>query len=310
MHIDKGLSQLPMQERRPNRTAETENFPVASLLIARDLRPAVKAYYAMARAADDVADDDGLSAEAKIQLLDCIETALSDGAGYVATARSSAVDDRRDAVCAAAKARRILAERKLPMEHATRLLVAFRRDAVQPRIATWAELMDYCADSAAPVGRFLLDLHGETADGYPASDALCTALQVLNHLQDCADDYRRLNRIYLPADWLAEEGVPETDLAAARSSPGLRRVLDRCLNEIADLLARARPLPQRMRSVRLALETAVVVTLAEALARRLAALDPLAARVHVSKPAMLALAGIAVSRFLLHRMANPLSRRA
>ena len=90
--------------------------------------------------------------------------------------------------------------------HSTDLLVAFRRDATKRRYASWDELYDYCRYSAMPVGRHVLDLHGEDAATHAPSDALCTSLQVLNHLQDCAKDLAALDRCYLPEDWLAEAG--------------------------------------------------------------------------------------------------------
>lgn len=292
---DSGFPPATMNGRRAGRTRGDENFPVASLLIAGHLRPAVKAYYAAARAADDIADDPDLPAEEKNRRLDDFEAALT-GEG-----------NSNDAATAIA-ARRALAAVEVPVEHATRLLRAFRRDTVHPRCADWDDLMAYCADSANPVGRFLLDLHGESATAYRESDALCTALQVLNHLQDCGDDYRVLGRIYLPGDWLADEGVPERDLGATRTSPGLRRVLDRCLAGVDALLAQARPLPCRISSNRLALEAAVVLALAEALAQALAAGDPLAGRVRISKPAMLAHAALAVLRGAWRRVRCPAPR--
>ncbi|MDF1791196.1 MAG: squalene synthase HpnC [Thalassobaculaceae bacterium] len=282
----------PPAEPQGGKTARDENFPVASLLIARSLRPMVLAFYAVARGADDVADDPMLTAAEKIQRLDRIEAALNG-------------DLIADDVSAAVDAGRALAAATVSVDHATRLLTAFRRDAVQPRCADWQDLTDYCADSASPVGRFLLDLHGEDPAGYPASDALCAALQILNHLQDCGDDYRTLGRVYLPADWLAAEGVRDADLAAARATPGLRRVLDRCLAGVDALLTEARPLPLHVRSTRLALETAVILALAEALARRLARQDPLARRVRLSKPAMLGQALVAVPGCLLRRARRP-----
>lgn len=282
--------------RPPTRTAGDENFPVASWLIAAELRPVVTAFYDVARAADDIADDPHLSADEKLRRLDRVE------AGLTGTLDSPTPDPAEQIAVAAGRA---LAARAVPVEHATRLLRAFRRDAVQPRCADWSDLMAYCADSASPVGRFLLDLHGEDAAGHAASDALCAALQVLNHLQDIGDDYRSLDRVYLPADWRAAEGVSDIDLAAPRSTPNLRRVLDRCLAEVDVLLTKARPLPLRLRSPRLALEAAVILALAEVLAQRLAVLDPLAMRVRISKPAMLGHALRAIPRCLWQRARRP-----
>jgi len=276
--------------------AGDENFPVASLLIERRLRPVVLDYYAAARAADDIADDPVLAADEKLRRLDRFEAALA--------GRSGAADTE-----VAARAGRALAAAGIPVERATRLLRAFRRDSVEGRCAGWPDLMAYCADSAAPVGRFLLDLHREDPCDYPAADALCAALQILNHLQDCGDDYRRLDRVYLPGDWLAAEGVAVADLAASRSSPSLRRVLDRCLAGVDALLEVAVPLPARLHSTRLALETAAILGLAEALARELKQRDPLAERVRLSRPAMLWRGGTAALRCLLFRALRPADAR-
>ena len=107
-----------------------------------------------------------------------------------------------------------LAERGLSPRHALDLLDAFRMDATKLRYADWRELMHYCSLSAMPVGRFVLDVHGEDPQTtWPASDAICAALQVINHLQDCANDYKNLDRVYLPLDALAQHGSRVEDLA-------------------------------------------------------------------------------------------------
>ncbi|WPZ32447.1 squalene/phytoene synthase family protein [Thalassobaculum sp. OXR-137] len=272
--------------RTPTRTASGENFPVGSLLIAARLRPSVLRFYDAARASDDIADDPALSGTEKLRQLDRFEAVLI---GDMEAADLAPAHHARDTLSEPAIGR------------LRQLLRAFRRDAIQPRCADWEALMAYCADSANPVGRFLLDLHGEDAAGYPASDALCTALQVLNHLQDCGEDYRLLDRIYLPADWLQAEGVAESALSGAQTTPGLREVLDRCLDEVEHLLDRAAPLPLQMRSTRLALESAAVLALAVALAARLKREDPLARRVRLSRPAMLAVGAWAALRCLWRR---------
>lgn len=263
-----------MNGRRAAKSFRDENFPVASVLIGRPLRPVVRAFYAVARAADDIADAPDLAAEEKLIRLDRVEAALR--------GTLEAAD-----VVVATRARHALEGAGVTVEHATRLLRAFRTDAVRSRYDDWDGLMAYCADSANPVGHFLLDLHREDPGCRPAADALCSALQILNHLQDCGSDYRTLDRIYLPAHWLAGEGVPDQDLGSERTSPRLRRVLDRCLAGVVALLAEARPLPGMLRSPRLALEAAVILALATALARTLSARDPLAGPVGLSKPAML-----------------------
>ena len=108
--------------------------------------------------------------------------------------------------------------------HAQDLLAAFKRDATKLRYRDWQDLLGYCALSASPVGRYLLDLHGERPELYAYSDPLCDALQVLNHVQDCQDDFRALNRVYLPLDSFAAAGIGVAELdrprRVARHAPG------------------------------------------------------------------------------------------
>lgn len=248
---------------------EDENFPVGSWLIRRALRPHVHAFYRFARAADDVADNPDLAADDKLKRLDRMAAVLEGAPG-------------EDAPAAAAM-RLSLAATGVSAQHCHDVLKAFRLDAVKLRYRDWDDLMEYCRYSAAPVGRQLLDLHGEARTSWEPSDALCNALQVLNHLQDCAADYRALDRVYLPERDLAACGAPIEDLAAPAASPRLRAVIDRLLDETEALIATARRLPGRVESAGLRLECAVIVTLAERLARRLRRGDPLARRVKLTR---------------------------
>ena len=258
-----------------------ENFPVGSLLIRRDLRPHVHAFYRFARNADDIADNPGLSAEDKIRRLDRMAEIL-DGAS------------REDSPSATAM-RESLIETAVPAQHCHDVLHAFRLDAVKLRYEDWGDLMAYCRYSASPVGRQLLDLHGEKQDTWPPSDALCSALQVLNHLQDCADDYRLLDRVYLPLEDLAAEGIGVEALAAGTSSPALRRVITRLLDRTAVLVETARELPSLVAAPGLRWECGVIVELARRLLCRLRRGDPLAIRVKLRKSDFLASLVIGVS---------------
>ncbi len=253
-----------------------ENFPVASALIAPALRPVVMAFYRVARLGDDIADHPGLNADQKLWRLDAIEASLKDEASGAPVAPAVAL-------------RRILADRGITDRHVLDLLVAFRRDAVKTRYASWDELMDYCRYSAAPVGRFMLDAHGESPATWPASDALCAALQVINHLQDCGKDYRDLDRVYVPLDVLADAGLDVGVLGEARGRPALLRVIRDLAGRAAALLAAARPLDAGVRDLRLGLEIGVIHALAASLARRLATRDPLSGNVHHAKVEVLGL---------------------
>ncbi len=242
-----------------------ENFPVGSILIRRDLRRHVHAFYAFARNADDIADHPQLPPEEKIQRLDIMEAVLT-GARESGSPTATAL-------------RTSLVATNVTATHARELLVAFRQDATKKRYASWTELMEYCRYSAAPVGRYVLELHGEKHVTWRASDALCASLQVLNHLQDCANDLRTLDRCYLPQDWLREAKSSTEEVAAARTSPGLRRAFAMILRENNKLNAIAADLPKLVDNRRLRIETAVITALARRLQARLNHNDPLAMRV-------------------------------
>lgn len=260
--------------------ARRENFPVASRLIPAEHRPTILAFYAFARAADDIADRPGVEAAEGQRALADLDAIL---AGDPAPANAAPPQAR----AAATDLRDRLTARGVSVQHARHLLQAFQRDLRKNRTDSWSDLLAYCRYSAAPVGRFLLDLHGEDRSVWGPADALCAALQILNHLQDCQADYRRLDRVYIPANWLRDAGLTADALAAPRSDPALRGVFDLTLEGVDRLLAAAAPLPAAIRHRRLRLEAAVILSLAQALRRALARRDPLAARVRLSPPARL-----------------------
>lgn len=270
----------------PHRTAASENFPVASHLIAPRHRGAVMAFYRFARVADDIVDDGRTSAEAKLAGLERM--------------RATLVGDA-DVSPEAVALRAVLAERNLDATHPLDLLAAFRRDAANVAVTGWDGLIDYCRLSAMPVGRFVLDVHGEARSTWAASDALCAALQVINHVQDCGEDFRDMGRVYLPADWLAAEGVTHDDLGAARASPGLRRVFARAVGATDDLLRQSAGFAGLIRDRRLGLEVAVIHRLAVSLNDRLRSRDPLAGGVHHGKLETLGLTLSAVAGGLFGR---------
>ena len=242
-----------------------ENFPVASFILKPEHRAPIMTFYRFARVADDVADHDVISSDEKLALLEAMRATL---------AGESDVSPESLAL------RRVLDQRKLTPQHGLDLLKAFSRDAVQTRYADWAELMDYCRYSASPVGRFVLDVHGESQDLWPANDALCNALQVINHLQDCGEDYAQIDRVYLPQDQLAAAGTSVLALAAPRATPELKGVITNLATQTSELLDRSRPFAAGIRDGRLAYEVALIQRLAESLTQWLTQRDPLSERVH------------------------------
>jgi farnesyl-diphosphate farnesyltransferase len=179
----------------------------------------------------------------------------------------------------AAALRRSLEATGVPVKHSLDLLAAFRQDARQSRYADWNALLDYCAHSAMPVGRHVLDLHRESRETWPASDALCASLQVLNHVQDAKRDLLALDRCYLPLDLLARAGARVEDVRSEAETRALRTVFAELLAQCEALNETARQLPRLVADRRLRIETGVILGLARRLTARLQAGDPLATRV-------------------------------
>lgn len=251
--------------------AADENFPVGSFLLPKALRPHVAAFYAFARAIDDIADDPALPDAEKIRRLKAFDAALKGEPGH------GPAFDKAHALRESMKATNV------PTVHGSDLIAAFVQDCEKKRYASWEELLGYCEKSANPVGRYLLDLHGESKSGYRFSDALCTVLQIVNHLQDMKDDKKNLDRIYVIEPWLIEAGGGLEDIDAPAESAALRRTIDRMLTGCDALMIDARRLPFALQSRSLAMESAVIVRLAGRLIARLRSGDPVAGRVALSK---------------------------
>ncbi|MDR3469630.1 MAG: squalene synthase HpnC [Xanthobacteraceae bacterium] len=265
---------------RSGKTHRDENFPVASFLIHPRHRAVIMAFYNFVRTADDVADHPTLAPKDKLDFLDRLEDGLF--------GRS---EEQPEAVAL----HRALAARSMAPRHAQDLLNAFRLDVTKLRYADWDELIHYCSLSAMPVGRFMLDVHGEDRATWAASDALCAALQINNHLQDCAKDYRELDRVYLPQDALAASGASVEQLSLERAPPQLLDCLHRLAARNAALLAAGKGLGAEVRDLRLSLEVAVIQTYAEQIVALLQERDSLSEAVHLSRGQFMAhgLAGMA-----------------
>jgi hydroxysqualene synthase len=259
-------------ELRSGKGSGDENFPVASRLIAPRHRPAIFAFYEFVRVADDIADHATLAPDEKLARLDRLEASL------VGT---------HDSEPEGVRLRGVLRERALSPVHAQHLLRAFRQDVTKLRYDDWDDLVDYCRYSAMPVGRFVLDVHGESQETWPANDALCAALQIINHLQDCAKDYRELDRVYIPRDAFEARGAAVEALAEKQASPALLRCLQDLAAHTALLLEESRTFSAQINDSRLAMEVAAIQSLADRLVSLLLTRDPLSERVHLSKTQML-----------------------
>jgi squalene synthase HpnC len=285
------VSTADAADLRSGKGHRNENFPVASFLIHPRHRAPILAFYNFVRTADDIADHPSLAPEQKLVLLERLDGGLT---------------GENDADEAALVLRAALATRGLSPRHAQDLLTAFKMDVTKLRYSDWNDLLHYCSYSAMPVGRFVLDVHGESRTTWPANDALCAALQVINHLQDCKDDYRNLDRVYIPLDILAAHGAGVEALSEPEASPALLAALRELAGRTDKLLTESDIFPVLIGDRRLALEVSVINALAHRLTRILMVRDPLSDRVHLSMPGVagVTLAGIVSGAF------RRLSRRA
>ncbi|MBV9260308.1 MAG: squalene synthase HpnC [Pseudolabrys sp.] len=272
---------------RSGKGSGDENFPVASRLIARKHRPVILAFYEFVRTADDIADHATLTHAEKFAHLNSLERSLVTG---------DASEPEGVALCA------MLAERNLTNKHALDLLSAFRQDVTKNRYETWAELIDYCSRSAMPVGRFVLDVHGESPATWPASDALCAALQIINHLQDCGEDYRNLDRVYLPREALDVRHAAFESLGAEVAPPVLLACIRDLVTRTQELLARSDGFAASINDLRLSLEVAAIHSLARRLCGILLVRDPLSDETHLGKWPMLGTALCGGAGLLIRRL--------
>jgi squalene synthase HpnC len=260
-------------ELRSGKTHRDENFPVASWIIHPRHRALILAFYNFVRTADDIADHATLGAQEKLTYLDLLETELL---------------GRGDSQPEAVNLRQALAQRSMAPRHALDVLIAFRMDVTKLRYENWDEVIHYCRYSAMPVGRFMLDVHGESTATWAASDALCAGLQINNHLQDCGKDYRDLNRVYLPRDALAATGASVEELGQKRASEPLLQCLHALAARTEDLLNESKSLSAEVRDTRLGIEISVIQTFADKIVRLLKVRDPLSETVHLGPVELIA----------------------
>ncbi|MEZ0169170.1 squalene/phytoene synthase family protein [Microvirga sp. TS319] len=253
--------------RNATKGLKDESFPVASLVLSPEHREAVLTFYAFVRSADDIADAPDLTTAEKLTQLEAIEQALVTGDPKVPEAYGLF---------------RIERTYNTGIAQAREMLRAFRQDAIKSRYDDWADLLDSCRFSANPAGRFLLQLHGEAATAQAPADALCTALQILNHLQDCRQDHERLGRIYIPVQWMLLTGG-ETAFFTPAQAATRRMVLDAMLDRVDELIDRARVLPERLQNRRLRAQSVATIALAERLSRILRRIDPAIERAQIGK---------------------------
>ena len=274
-------------QHRSGKGSWDENFPVASWLVAPQHRRPIMAFYEFVRIADDIADHATLPERDKLAHLDRLEASLL---------------GRDDHNASGVVLRTALAERGLSPQHAQDLLKAFRQDVTKHRYADWDELIDYCRYSAMPVGRFVLDVHGDDRSTWAASDNVCAVLQIINHLQDCVKDYRALDRVYIPLDALKAAGTSVEALDAPRATPQLLTCLHGLAERTGAMLKQGSRLPAQINDIRLAAEISAIVTLARHFVHLLRTRDPLSENVRLGKLGVAAFGALGAAKGLFGRL--------
>ncbi|MBQ8465898.1 MAG: squalene/phytoene synthase family protein [Alphaproteobacteria bacterium] len=248
------------------KTQKQENFPVACYLFRKKERLIISHYYDFARYCDNLADSPDLSTQDKLSKLQDAESSLF-GKSNLLAAKVLRQDFIRE---------------KFDFSLATDLLVAFRQDAQNATYQTWAQLLDYCKYSAAPVGRFMLALYNESPSTYLPATALCSVLQIINHLQDLKDDVTNLNRLYLPEELMKKYKVSRKSLSAAVCSKSLQKLLNDVLNRACGLLKDAQVLPSIIKSIRLRIYVCIIIKLSDILIKKMYNTDILTAKINLS----------------------------
>ena len=245
-----------------------ENFPVGSWVLRKKLRKQILVFYNFARAADDISDNPILIGQEKIKRLNLFKSTLKNGKVKIEKAY---------------KIKKICEAHNIKIDYALNLLKAFKQDARKKRYKSWAELINYCKYSAVPVGRFMIDLHKEKREAYKYSDPLCIALQILNHLQDCKEDYEKLDRVYLPMVFLKKYNVRLTQLKKNSTDNNLRQAFNKILKNTENLIYLSNKNKKKMKHKFLSIETSFILEIAKKLLKLLKNKDPLKEKIVLNK---------------------------
>ena len=229
------------------KAAKDEQFPV-SMLINPKLRPIVSAYYQAARYADDIADDPFFSSKEKLVKLSSITNAFlspDDGDNYKLVRNLG----------------HIFVSENLDASLYLDLLKAFEQDASFTPIRIWEELINYCRNSAAPVGRFLLAIYNERPTAYIPAENLCIILQILNHLGDIKNDLSYLQRCYIPLDIMQKYGVKLSDLGLNYTTDAVKKLIDDILIRLEQMVIDVQILPHIIQNFSLRFDVCVILSL-------------------------------------------------
>ena len=249
-----------------------ENFPVASFLMKKKIRSVVRVFYFFARMADDIADHQTLSSNQKKKILLFFDYAIS---------KSKKTNNKvLDKMIAKFK--------ELPSgkKYSRNLLKAFIMDASNKKYKNWNDLLYYCKFSANPVGRFVIDAVNERKNIekiYEASDSLCTALQIINHIQDCKKDFKELNRVYIPESFFKKYSLDKKTLRKSKSIENFERLKIEIVDNVLVSLRKTKLGLREIQSWRLRKETLIILNIAKRLCNLLKINDPLEKQIKLSR---------------------------
>ena len=249
-----------------------ENFPVASFLMTKKIRSIVRVFYFFARMADDIADHQTLSSNQKKNILLFFDNAIS---------KSKKTNNKiLDKMIAKFK--------ELPSgkKYSRNLLKAFMMDASNKKYKNWNDLLYYCKFSANPVGRFVIDAVNERKNIekiYEASDSLCTALQIINHIQDCKKDFKELNRVYIPESFFKKYSLDKKILRKSKSIENFERLKIEIVDNVLLSLRKTKLGLRKIQSWRLRKETLIILNIAKRLCNLLKRNDPLKKKIKLSR---------------------------
>ena len=249
-----------------------ENFPVASFLMKKKIRSVVRVFYFFARMADDIADHQTLSSNQKKKILLFFDNAIS---------KSKKTNNKvLDKMIAKFK--------ELPSgkKYSRNLLKAFIMDASNKKYKNWNDLLYYCKFSANPVGRFVIDAVNERKNIekiYEASDSLCTALQIINHIQDCKKDFKELNRVYIPESFFKKYSLDKKILRKSKSIENFERLKIEIVDNVLVSLRKTKLGLRKIQSWRLRKETLIILNIAKRLCNLLKINDPLEKQIKLSR---------------------------
>jgi len=249
-----------------------ENFPVASFLMTKEIRKIVRVFYFFARMADDIADHQTLRPNQKKRILFFFDKAI-------------AKNEKTNNPILNNMIKRF---KELPSgkKYSRNLLKAFMMDASNKKYKIWEDLLFYCKFSANPVGRFVIDAVNEKQNIkkiYEASDNLCTALQIINHVQDCQKDFKELKRVYIPYSLFKKYSLDKSILNQKKSTENFKRLKIEIIDNVLKLLKGTEIGLYKIQSWRLRKETLIILNIAKRLCNLLKRNDPLKKKIKLSR---------------------------